>query len=102
MSPNVEKPLMKINCQINPSSKPPITLGIKKMVRSTVRVFNGLVRKYARKNPTRFVKITPRTVKRTVNQNEVQKSGSSVNILVKLSKPTQLTWPETPFQSVKE
>ncbi|MOA58535.1 hypothetical protein D3C78_1829500 [compost metagenome] len=93
---------MNINCQMKPSSKPPITLGIKKIVRRILRVFSALVKKYARKNPTTLVNTTPTKVNRTVNQNEDQKSGSFVKIVLKLLKPTQLTVPATPFQSVNE
>ncbi|MNN28938.1 hypothetical protein D3C81_1425210 [compost metagenome] len=98
----VLNPLMKINCQIKPSNKPPITLGIKKIVRRILRVFSALVRKYARKNPTTLVNKTPITENLTVNQNEDQKSGSLVKMVLKLLNPTQLTVPATPFQSVNE
>ncbi|MNJ78211.1 hypothetical protein D3C77_758970 [compost metagenome] len=87
---------------MKPSNNPPITLGIKKMVRKMLRVFSAFVRKYAKKNPTTLVKITPTKVNLTVNQNEDQKSGSLVKMVLKLLSPTQLTVPATPFQSVNE
>lgn len=79
-----------------------MTLGMKKIVRSTFRVLSGLVRKYASKNPSRFVRMTPSTVNRVVNQKASRNLSSLVKMVTKLSKPTKSILLDTPFQFVKE
>ena len=49
-SPNAINPFEKTNCQMNPSTIPPIKLGVKKPALKKFCPLKPLVRKYANKN----------------------------------------------------
>jgi hypothetical protein len=73
--------VLKINCQITPSTTPPIRLGTKKNVRRNVELRNLAVTSRAKPKATTFTATSETTTNLRVKPSVDQKTGS-LNYLV--------------------
>src|SRR5699024_2169671 len=99
LSPIFTKTLENTNCQIYPSTIPPIRLGVKKPARKKFCPLIPLVNKYAIAKAITFTKTTTTITYLNVRRSDVQNSLSLITPL-KFSNQIKFFSFDTPFQSV--